>query len=80
MDASRIFDGCELMPRGNMASPDSQSSQLTCSADFFCFWKHFQLGAAAAAVFRGCSRRGQHISALSFATGCRSSFLLPAAA
>ncbi|CAE8630885.1 unnamed protein product, partial [Polarella glacialis] len=53
MDASRIFDGCELMPRGNMASPDSQNSQLTCSADFFCFWKHFQLGAAAAARLFG---------------------------
>jgi len=79
MDASRIFDGCELMPRGNMASPESQSSQLTCSADFFCFWTHSQLGAAATTAFRGCSRRGQHICALSCATSCRASFLPPSA-
>ncbi|CAE8624087.1 unnamed protein product, partial [Polarella glacialis] len=80
MDAGRIVDGCELMLRVNKASPDSQSSQLTCSAGFFCFWKYSQLGAAAAAAFRGCSRRGQHISALSCATGYRASFLPPAVA
>ncbi|CAE8607785.1 unnamed protein product [Polarella glacialis] len=79
MDASRSFDGCELMPRVNKANPDSQSGQLTCGADFFRFCTHSQLGAAATTAFRGCSRRGQHICALSCATSCRASFLPPSA-
>ncbi|CAE8611345.1 unnamed protein product [Polarella glacialis] len=79
MDASRIFDGCE-MPRVNKVSPESQSGQLTCGADFFRSWKHSQLGAAATTAFRGCSMRGQPISALCCATGCRASCLPPPAA